>query len=117
MENGYFKYNGEVYKQCFGVPINWGCQSVNISGIFMNYVLDKVLELTNINPLLIMKYVDDILAIIDRNEIEILNDASNGEKFSTEREKSGKINFLDMTILRDGCRVYTRWYRKERTSL
>lgn len=48
-----------------------GCSfSVNFSGILMNYILDRVRNNTNIEPVLLDKYVDDVLAVIKRNEIE-----------------------------------------------
>lgn len=42
------------------------CLSVAISGLF----LDMVLEKTAIKPVLLAKYVDDILAITDKDEVD-----------------------------------------------
>lgn len=69
VDNGYFCYKGAYYKQLYGVPMG-GCLSGNFSGIFMNHVLDKVIKELCVEPMLMIKYVDDILAVVKANEVD-----------------------------------------------
>lgn len=49
LNNGYFSFKGEYYRQLYGVPMR-GCPSVAISEIFLDYILDKAIETTGIIP-------------------------------------------------------------------
>lgn len=53
-------FNKQWYKQIHGLPMG-GCLSINISVIMMNYIVTKALEFSNIQPKLIVKYVNDLL--------------------------------------------------------
>lgn len=115
INNGYFLYNDVVYRQVFGVAMG-GSLSVAISGLLLDHVLDKVIKNTGIKPLMLIKYVDDILAIMNRDDIETflleLNSIHQRLKFTCEWEINGKINYLDITLLRRSGRIYTKWFRK-----
>lgn len=51
--NGSFKYDGSISKQLFGVSMG-SCLSVSFSGIYLNHVLNKVMEETGIQPFLLV---------------------------------------------------------------
>lgn len=43
---------------------------VYFAGIFMNYVLDRLIKERKIQPKLLVKYVHDILIVIKRSEVD-----------------------------------------------
>lgn len=49
-----------------------GCLSVNMSGIVVNYIINKTLLNTNIKPVLIKKYINDIFLITDKHRVQCL---------------------------------------------
>lgn len=65
-----------------------------MSGLYLDYVLDRTTENTSIRPTLLIKYVDDILAIVDRDEVESflteLNSVHKRLKFTCEWEVKNK---------------------------
>lgn len=63
IENGCFKYNGGYYKQLFGIAMA-KCLLVNVAGILINSVLDKMLGETGVKPILLVKYVYYIFGIL-----------------------------------------------------
>lgn len=67
------------------------------------------------------RYVDDILTFVPGDKIGELLSAFNNYhpmlKFTLEEERDNSINFLDMTLTRDGRgNITTKWYRKEMAS-
>lgn len=56
-------YDCSMYHKLTGEPM--GCYlSLSTSGIFMDYVLDYVMNYMGIGPVLLVKYVENILAVI-----------------------------------------------------
>lgn len=43
---------------------------MNFSGILMNYILDRELNKTNKKPLLMIKYVVDVLAVVKKGDVD-----------------------------------------------
>lgn len=115
VNNGYFVYNNTFYKQLFGVSMG-GSLSVVFSGLYLDYVFNKTIESTSIKPTLLIKYVDDVLAVLDKDEVEgfltELNSFHKKLKFTCEWEERGRLNFLDLTLYRRAGRITTKWYRK-----
>lgn len=71
-------------------------------------------------PLLLVKYIDHILAIIKRDEVEKLLESLSQVhpriKLSVEKEERSKIHFFDMSLTRISNVVYKNWYSKEMAS-
>lgn len=93
----------------------------SLSPILADFVMEDLLDqafLTLERPIMIMKYVDDILFIATEEEgkklLDNLNNADKHIKFKHEIEMDGKINYLDFTIINgNSFRVTTKWYQKQ----
>lgn len=84
-----------------------------LSGILMNHILDKVLLITGIKPIVLLKYADNIRAIMRIDEMKTFIDCLNSIHtiicFTTEIESRGKINFLDTSIKEWNGKIATLW--------
>lgn len=115
---GYFSYNNSYYKQKSGTAMGSPSSPI-FATMVMNLLLNKFFKEINFIIPLLKIYVDDIIISIPENcETEILKifnnlDKENHIKFTMEQEISGKINFLDLTLIRqnDGT-IITDWYQK-----
>ena len=109
-------YNDVIYKQIFGCPMG-----SLLSPIIANMVMEEI-EQTALNtylnpPSLLVRYVDDVYAIVEKTEVEpfhdYLNTISTSIKFTKELEKSGQLAFLNVSVqqMEDGS-LATSVYRK-----
>ncbi|XP_036348048.1 uncharacterized protein LOC118757445 [Rhagoletis pomonella] len=122
-DTNYFMFSNKLYAQTFGMlmgnPI-----SPTIADIIMDNLLDNTItelkEKSNIDIKFVTKYVDDIFAIIKRNDANIildtLNKYHNKLKFTMEIEKDSKIPFLDVCIYREKQNLLLDWYSKPTSS-
>lgn len=109
-------FNGRYFKQIKGLKMG-----SSLSPILADFVMEDLLDqafLTIERPIMIMKYVDDILFIATEEEGQILldnlNNADKYIKFKHEIETDGQINYLDLTIMNgNSFRVTTKWYQKK----
>lgn len=97
-----FSYRGKFYKQKYGTAIGNPLSPI-VSNFFMVHLENKIKN-QKWFPRLWLRYVDDILAIIKRADLEKimeeLNDLFETIKFTYELEQNGKIPFLDVLITR-----------------
>lgn len=121
-DNNYFTYADKCYHQTYGMPMG-NPLSPTIADIVLDALLDTAIDKLNSDNVkikYIAKYVDDIFAIIDKNDSEIilttLNSYHNRVQFTVEMENNGEIPYLDMTIIRDDERLITNWYTKATSS-
>ena len=99
----WFKFNGDFITQTDGVAMGKPASSV-VAEIFMqekeSIALDSCLE----SPKVWERYVDDVFAIIKRDNLENfcthINSLHKNLKFTTEVEKDGKLAFLDTEVER-----------------
>lgn len=111
-----FKYNNQVYKQISGLPMG-----SPMSAVLANLVLEdmecELLQNTTINISFYKRYVDDItLGLHDKDINTLLNIFNNYNpnlKFTIEKIKNNRINFLDMTLIKNINKTDTIWYTKE----
>lgn len=114
MDLNYFKCKNKFYKQTFGTTMGNNL-SPFLAELFMNffenYIIDQCLK-----PRIYHRYVDDIICIIKRNLVQIVLDEFNSKfpsiKFTIEEEKDNKINFLDLTIIRENKKLNYDIFRK-----
>lgn len=112
------RFNNRIYKQIKGLRMG-----SSLSPILADFVVEDMLDtaFTTIErPTLIMKYVDDILCIMEEKDahetLTALNQCDPHIKFEMETEQNGKINYLDVTIYRDGYTLKTIWFQKHISS-
>lgn len=91
-----------------------------IADIVMEQLLNNSIKKLKQKPRLVTKYVDDIFAIINENEVKNTLDALNSFdkhiKFTTELEDDGKLPYLDSIIIRQGNQIKLKWYKKSVSS-
>lgn len=114
-ESSVFMALGHVYKQINGLPMG-SCLSPLIARIVMDEIIK--LLLSKISLTFVKVFVDDTIAAIDKRlvtqALDVLNSfAPNQIKFTLEREsENGSINFLNVTLTRNGNMIRTNWFRK-----
>ena len=98
----YFSYSGEIYRQRFGMAM--GSPWSHLDAICSwNGLSKKAISTSPITCRLRLwkRYVDDVLEVIRKGEVDRLTDhlnqtyPSNSIKFTYEQEKDGAIPFLD----------------------
>lgn len=120
IEDGkYLMFDNKFYKQKDGLTIGG-----SVSGILADFVitdlLDNAIEKSGFEPTLLVKYVDDTLAFLPKEEMENFFNILNGEQceiqFTVEVEEDMKIPYLDMIIQRNKKQQITTSYYQKKTS-
>lgn len=121
-ENNYFTYDNRFYHQTYGMPMG-NPLSPTIADIVLDTLLDDVLEKLkrkNIEIKFISKYVDDLFAVINKDDeliiLETLNAHHKKLQFTIEVENNDQIPYLDMKIMKDDKKLITDWYTKPTAS-
>lgn len=120
VDANYFVYNSEFYKQIYGMPMGNPLSSV-IADIVTQNLLKNVVNKLSPKPRMLVKYVDDIFAILHDDKIEetldSLNSFHNRLKFTVEHEMNHSLPFLDVLVIRDkNGKLATNWYHKSNAS-
>lgn len=114
MEENYFTFRGEFYKQLEGAPMG-NSLSPFISEIFMANLESELIS-KGLMPKFWKRYVDDVFAIIRKEDLEstlnTLNGLHRNIKFTCEVEKDGKLPFLDLLITRTRGSLQLEIYKK-----
>lgn len=112
----YLTWNGKIYKQKQGLTIGG-----SVSGILADFVITDLLDYaiyeSGLNITLVKKYVDDMLIIISRDEVEnflnIMNSVNKAIQFTLETEEHQLLPFLDLRIHRKNNNTFeTSYYQK-----
>jgi hypothetical protein len=123
LDQNYFKFLDSHYIQRTGLAMGAPTSSI-LSEIFLqhmesNYIIDI---LTKNKVTGYFRYVDDILIVTDKNTTDIdevftaFNNINPNIKFTMEKEKDNKLNFLDITIQKDQGKLKFGIYRKPTTT-
>ncbi|XP_036347777.1 uncharacterized protein LOC118757146 [Rhagoletis pomonella] len=122
-DNNYFTCNGGFYAQTFGMPMG-NPLSPTIADVVMDDLLDNTIldlkENFNIDIKFIVKYVDDIFAIVKQKDADIilrtLNKYHPKLQFTMESEANLCLPFLDVMIHRKNDSIALNWYAKPTSS-
>lgn len=96
-----------------------------LSSVIADIVTDRLLDVTlkqlPFSPTLLVKYVDDIFAIVPINSIDTtlkcLNKFHHKLQFTVELEEDGRIPYLDVMVIRNETgQLNTNWYKKNISS-
>lgn len=109
-----FKVMNKNYNQISGVPMG-----APLSAMLANLILEE-LEKTIVSKnkciSLYKRYVDDIIIAAQPENINdihnIFNGYNNDIRFTIERAIDNKINFLDMTLIKNKNKIETKWFTK-----
>ena len=114
-KNAHFPFNNEIYQECDGVAMGSPLEPV-IAGILMVELQKSLIPnlMKHMSPW--KRYVDNTIAVIKLSSIEhvlsILNSFHQNIEFTYELEQNGKINFLDVTLIRTNDTLQITIYRK-----
>lgn len=121
-DNNYFIYEENLYHQTYGMPMG-NPLSPTIADIVLDTLLEKTtddLKNENIDLKIITKYVDDLFAVIKKQDeeriLKIFNSYHNKIKFTIEREENNSLPYLDMKLYRENNKIITDWYSKSISS-
>ena len=96
----YFQYNGKHYKQLHGTAMG-SPVSVVVAEIVMQHVEERALATCRQTIPLWLRYVDDTITAVHKDEIDAFHDHLNEQnadiQFTEEIEENGKLPFLDAT--------------------
>ncbi|XP_055308425.1 uncharacterized protein LOC129572488 [Sitodiplosis mosellana] len=115
MDHNYFQFREKFYKvekgTNMGNPI-----SPLISEVFMS-AFETKLKSENLLPRIWWRYVDDVFAIVQKDEVEmmlnVLNSRFESINFTVEKESDGKLAFLDLELSRVNDKIRIGVYHKE----
>jgi Reverse transcriptase (RNA-dependent DNA polymerase) len=119
-ECNYFLGNDKFYSQKSGLAMG-----SSLSPILSDLVLEKLFDsqipkLPFSNVPFLKKYVDDTITLIPKNQtqncLDVFNSFHQSIQFTSENENNQKINFLDMTLIRQENKIITNYYNKECSS-
>lgn len=115
-----FQFDDNAYRQTAGLPMG-GAISPIAAALVMDHIVDSFNSIYP-EPLSFLSiFVDDSIFILQRDmtqiALEILNNCVPGPiRFTMEQETNGQINFLNLTLKRDGKSITTNWYKKNYAS-
>ncbi|XP_067617033.1 uncharacterized protein [Eurosta solidaginis] len=125
LDNNYFIYDNDIYAQTFGMPMG-NPLSPTIADIILDDLIDKTLnelkQKHDIDIKFLVKYVDDILAIVKRKDVDLiletLNKYHNKIQFTIEMERDDSIPYLDVRIYKNinNGSLSFEWYAKPLSS-
>lgn len=114
----YFVALNSTYKQKHGLPMG-GSISSTCCRIIMDHILEFSFKYVP-EPFFVKVYVDDTLFAIKpcyiNDMLRALNNCCTDIQFTFEKETDFKINFLNVTLIREGNKIITNWYRKPYSS-
>ena len=116
VENNVFEFNGEYYRQKFGVAMGSPLSPV-LAGLYMEYFESELLSGLQSQPTLWLRYVDDVFALWPEDQnfdgfLGELNSLSPSIEFTAEWEVEGKLPFLDVIVNRFNSGFMFDIYRK-----
>ena len=118
-ENNYFIYDGTIYSQLKGMPMGSPISPI-IADIVMEAILDEFMSNIVHKPRLLTKYVDDIFAIVKKEEMDNtlneLNKCNRHLQFTKETEEEGSLPYLDTLLTKKNNIIKTDWYQKPTAS-
>ena len=114
-KNQLFQFEGKLYEQVDGVAMGSPLGPL-MANEFMCKI-EKQLERENKLPIFYKRFVDDTLSAMPDPEaaskfLETLNKCHPSIDFTIDLEENGRIPFLGMDVIRNGCRPETTVYRK-----
>ena len=110
-----FQFEGNLYQQVDGVAMGSPLGPLMANAFMCN--IEKQLETENKMPDVYIRYVDDTLSVMTDVEtiaefLTTLNNSHPSMDFTMELEENGRLPFLGMEVMKNGCRLDTKVYKK-----
>lgn len=116
-ESAIFIWNDKFIKQKEGVFMGINT-SPTIAALVVNKLLETVISELDFEPKLLIKYVDDLGAVVPKDQVHHILSRLNEFmpshlKFTYEEERNGSLPYLDMLLKRDeNGAIGIDWYQK-----
>lgn len=116
LDDSYFQFRGQFYKLLKGTSMG-----NPISPLIANLVMSRmesILKDQGVLPRWWHRYVDDVFAVIKKNELDNILKMLNAQpqfptiKFTVVPEKDGQLEFLDLLLIRKNNRVEVAVFHK-----
>jgi len=116
LESTFFQFNNRVYKQTFGALIESPLSPV-IADLILQRFESSILNEITFKPTFYYRYVDDIALSVPRSQLNSLLNKFNSFhyrlKFTMKMGCDGnRLDFLDISIIRQGNTLIFDWFRK-----
>jgi hypothetical protein len=118
LNNNYFQYKDTFYQQLGGCAMGSPISST-VAQLVMKFLEEDVIKNLNIPLIFFKRYVDDCITAVPEDQINNVLTAFNSFhhklQFTSEIESENKINFLDLTIIKnkDNEEIKTKWFTKD----
>ena len=116
-KNSFFSFQGKYFEQIFGFSMGNPLSPV-LANLFLEYVESELIPLySGSKPIFYVRYVDDVLAIVDSNFsldpfLNYMNSLFPTLKFTYEWDSPDSIPFLDVLILKRSSSPAFKVFRK-----
>jgi len=115
LSSTYFTFNNVIYQQTYGTPMGSPLSPV-IADIVVQDLESIALNSIGIDLRFYFRYVDDILLVSPKNQLDRIldtfNSINNRLQFTMETEKNRNISFLDVSISVHNDTLILNWYHK-----
>lgn len=119
MNQNVFQFRGKFYKIEKGTSMG-NSFSPKVAECFMKRFENR-LKQKNILPRIWARYVDDVFAVVKKNEVDRLlaplNEQYPSIKFTVERESNKSLNFLDLKLTNVNGKIKFAVHHKDTSSL
>lgn len=119
MNQSFFQFREKIYKVEFGTSMG-NPLSPLIAEIFMAH-FEISLKSENLLPRVWLRYVDDVFAVIQKDDIQktldVLNNRFDSIKFTCESEINGELPFLDLKLQRIYNKINASVYHKPTSTM
>jgi len=114
LDSTFFTFDNKIYRQKFGTPMGSPLSPI-IADLVMEYIEEKSLEGLETEVAFYHRYVDDIIMAVPHHSIHKIVKVFNAQhprlKFTLEIG-GNRINFLDITITKNGNNLEYDWFHK-----
>lgn len=114
-ECNYFRYGDQFYRQVNGLFMGSSLAPILVERV-IEEAISTTLDKIDCTPDFWSIYVDDNMTCIPPDKANIVLDTLNSfhprVQFTMELETEGLINFLDMTLIKRGSTISSKWYHK-----
>ncbi|XP_018376444.1 PREDICTED: uncharacterized protein LOC108769756, partial [Trachymyrmex cornetzi] len=114
LDSTFFVFNEQYYQQKFGAPMGSPLSPI-IADIVMQDLETEALDILGVPLPFYFRYVDDILTAVPIDSIDhvltVFNSFHERLQFTLENGVD-KINFLDLTLIKNKDRLEMDWYHK-----
>ena len=119
LRSTYFQFQEEFFEQMKGAAMGSPLSPI-VANLFMEEFEKRALESAPLRPRMWVRYVDDTFVLWPQDDeqepnvfLQHLNSQQPAIQFRMEKEKDGRIAFLDVLVERREGRISTGVYRKD----